>query len=176
MPRLRSLVSGFASPNLPNGASQIFNTPSRGARNDTYRPSGLNRACARTGLPNSAERWIRGASRFVAATAIPPLIVSTPANTTSQRMLMTVLVRRLAKSRAPAAGRCETRFAPSVRSSVQQHGLALRAPCRLVGGSQRLQVGRRRLRIVHPATQQVAAVDHVDGQPIFFVLVRKIAP
>src|ERR1700677_2406453 len=60
--------------------------------------------------------------------------------------------------------------------SIQQCRLALRAPGRLVRQRQRVQIGRRGARIVHPTPQQVAAIYHVDGEPVLFVLVRKIAP
>src|SRR5271167_551896 len=60
--------------------------------------------------------------------------------------------------------------------SVEEHRIALAAPAGLVVSRQRLQIGRRRRRIVHPTAQQIASVDHVDRGPILLVLVGKVAP
>ena len=59
---------------------------------------------------------------------------------------------------------------------VEEHRLALAAPTNLVASRQRLQIGRRRRRIVHPTAQQIAPVDHVDCGPVLLVLVGKVAP
>src|SRR6186997_34226 len=56
MPRLVSLVTGFAAEGSLRGPTQTLSTPSFGAMNDTYLPSGETRACTFSGLPNSAER------------------------------------------------------------------------------------------------------------------------
>src|SRR3569833_132706 len=153
MPRLRSFVMGFASPNLPSGASQTLRMPSFGARKEMKCPAGLNRACARTGVPNSAVRWMRGVSRWVAATTLPPQMTSNETSASSQRVLTTI---------------------PG--SSIQERRLTLGNPGALVGLCQRIEVGRCRPRIVDPTSQQVAAVDHIDGESVLFVLVREVAP
>src|ERR1700723_1325603 len=78
-----------------------------------------------------------------------------------------------------ASRKCERIRDPSMRRrriSVEKHRLALTAPADLVASRQRLQIGRRRRRIVHPTTQQIAAVDHVDRGPALFILVGKVAP
>src|SRR5260370_21684482 len=63
-----------------------------------------------------------------------------------------------------------------VELSVEEHRLALAAPAELVVSRQRLQIGRRRRRIVHPTAQQIAPVDYVDCGPVLLVLVGKVAP
>src|SRR5581483_7570661 len=63
-----------------------------------------------------------------------------------------------------------------LRLSIQQRRLALRLPRRFVGAGESIEIARRRLGVVYPAPQQVAAVDHIDREPLFFVLVGKIAP
>jgi hypothetical protein len=76
-----SEVMALALPSLPYGASHTLRKPSFGARNEMYLPSGLRRACVRTGLPNSALRGIRDASAAVADSAAPEMSViaaSTP--------------------------------------------------------------------------------------------------
>src|SRR5271165_5246361 len=65
---------------------------------------------------------------------------------------------------------------PPPERLVEHHRLALAAPADLVLSRQLIQIGRRRRRIVHPAAQQIAPVDHVDRGPVLLVLVRKVAP
>src|SRR5688572_399054 len=60
MPRLVSLVTGLAEEGSLRGPTHTFRTPSLGAMNDTYLPSGDTRPCAFSGLPNKAERGITG--------------------------------------------------------------------------------------------------------------------
>src|SRR5687768_2645728 len=60
MPRLVSLVTALAAEGSLRGPTHTFSTPSLGAMNDTYLPSGETRAWAFSGLPNSAERGITG--------------------------------------------------------------------------------------------------------------------
>src|SRR5262249_8832446 len=61
-------------------------------------------------------------------------------------------------------------------SSIEQRGFALGAPGSFVRRRQRIQVAGRRLAVVHPSPQQVAAIDHVDGESILLVLVGEAAP
>src|SRR5688572_15272220 len=60
MPRLVSLVTALAADGSLRGPTHTFRTPSFGAMNDTYLPSGEIRACVFSGLPNNAERGITG--------------------------------------------------------------------------------------------------------------------
>ena len=60
MPRFWSLVMGLAASSLPRSASHTLSTPSRGAMNEMYLPSGDTRACVFSGLPNNAERGMTG--------------------------------------------------------------------------------------------------------------------
>src|SRR5688572_17334959 len=60
MPRLVSLVTGLAAEGSLRGPTHTFSTPSLGAMNETYLPSGDTRAWALSGLPNKAERGITG--------------------------------------------------------------------------------------------------------------------
>src|SRR5712672_3953270 len=60
--------------------------------------------------------------------------------------------------------------------SVEEHGLAFAAPTGLVVNRQRLQIGRRRRRIIDPTAQQIAPVDHVNRRPVLLVLIGKVAP
>src|ERR1700688_4334751 len=78
--------------------------------------------------------------------------------------------------KSAATARSQIMMFPVPCRSIKQHRLALRAPRGLVDHRQRIQIARSCLRIVHPAPQQVAAVDDVDGEPVLLVLVRKIAP
>src|SRR4051812_42839698 len=67
MGRTFSLVSGRASASaLPRATTQMFMTPSRGARNEMWLPSGLMSAAARSGLPKMALRGMRGLSADIA--------------------------------------------------------------------------------------------------------------
>ncbi len=61
-------------------------------------------------------------------------------------------------------------------SSVSQISLPLTQPIPLIRRSQRLQVLRRRSRIVHPFSQQRPAVDDIDRELAVLVLVGEIAP
>src|SRR6188768_2177777 len=60
MPRFWSLVMGLAASRLPRSATQMLSTPSRGAMNDTYLPSGDRRPWVFSGLPNKAVRGMTG--------------------------------------------------------------------------------------------------------------------
>src|SRR5690349_8743587 len=60
MPRLVSLVTALAADGSLRGPTQTFSTPSLGAMNDTYLPSGETRAWVFSGLPNKADRGITG--------------------------------------------------------------------------------------------------------------------
>src|SRR5437773_8687564 len=61
MPRFLSAVTGRALARSPAGATQTFMTPSRGASQLKYLPSGLILAPALSGLPNSTLRGMSGA-------------------------------------------------------------------------------------------------------------------
>src|SRR5882757_4486968 len=98
--------------------------------------------------------------------------MSAPAKAKSQRTLTTILVRSAQTGRVPSPRGGRRRGFPRARcSSVKQRGRTLGAPGRFVGGREGFQIARHRLAVVYPATQQVAAVDHVDGEPVLFVLV-----
>src|SRR5689334_12587511 len=70
MPRLVSLVTGLAAEGSLRGPTHTLSTPSLGATNDTYLPSGERRACAFSGLPNSAERGITGTPATFSAAVV----------------------------------------------------------------------------------------------------------
>src|SRR3546814_17223205 len=58
--------------------------------------------------------------------------------------------------------------------SVQQHHGKPVPPARLIGPRQRVEVARRRARIIDPLAQARAAVDHVDREHIVGVLIFEI--
>ncbi len=73
----------------------------------------------------------------------------------------------------------ETRSASSLKeqaSAIQQNIGALFRPRGFILGRQLVQIRRRRSRIIDPLTQQLAAIDQVDGEPRLFVFVMEVAP
>src|SRR5690349_10980332 len=147
MPRFLSAVIGFALPSLPYGASQTFRKPSRGARNEMYLPSGLSRACVRTGLPNSAARGMRVGSADSAAPDAPE--VSVIAAITPQIHFMSF---GYSYRKHVTTSRTTGSFEPS---SVQEHAPALVGPRLLIGHGQRIEVAGLRVGIVDPLAQQL---------------------
>src|SRR5258706_165113 len=62
------------------------------------------------------------------------------------------------------------------RPSIAQPSLPLAQPSLLIRDGERIQVLRRRARIVYPFPQQRRAVDDIDGAFAVLVLVGEIAP
>src|SRR5436190_5964852 len=92
MPRLVSLVTGFAAEASLRGPTHTLSTPSFGAMNDTYLPSGETRAWVFSGLPNNAERGMTAvpatASAAVGGACATPRDGSTSAATRALRILV----------------------------------------------------------------------------------------
>ena len=65
---------------------------------------------------------------------------------------------------------------PHFRSSVAQILLALADPSPFIRHGERIEVLRRRARIIHPLAQQRPAVDDIDGELAVLVLVSEITP
>src|SRR5438270_921283 len=74
------------------------------------------------------------------------------------------------------SGSASTDPRPTQRPSIAQVLVSLVVPGLLVWRSQRVQVLRRRGRIIHPFPQQRAAVDDVDGELAMLVLIGEIPP
>src|ERR1700675_4550178 len=86
------------------------------------------------------------------------------------------ILRAAARQQQPKASAISSLQTYGCHLSVEEHRLAFAAPAGLVGSRQRVQIGGRRRRIAHPASQQIAPVDHVDCGAVLLVLIGKVAP
>src|SRR5690348_7394213 len=92
MPRLVSLVTGLAADGSLRGPTHTFITPSLGAMNDRYLPSGDRRACAFSGLPNNADRGITGTLATFSAAVVGACAEERTGRISAARTTLTIVL------------------------------------------------------------------------------------
>jgi hypothetical protein len=76
IPRPVSWVTGLAASGALVGATQTFRTPFTGARNAIWRPSGLIRRAALSGLPKRISRGMSGGAADIGGVSVLAVWVS----------------------------------------------------------------------------------------------------